>query len=278
MNPAVKSPLLRLLLLREGKGTALKQILRCSLGIVMSMFAAHMAMADLSDTDMFNERPNVRGFDAESRIDAVKRERLETQRASIANQRKNYSNQMRAFCACVSPTFDCKYDALMLFRYDPKKSWEENKAWERKVLKDRSIKSRNRRKIAEQCEGWEKNGVNDESTRQFERKLQAMDAQVQKELDVEKRLHEQRVIKIKADQAQRRAEQDDLHLKLKNQRDTVNDANRIKYLESKRKTDAALDRQREWCRIQLAQGQYPCGCPTPNTGGPKKNTGTSCSK
>ena len=276
-------------------------------GFMFLMFRSPNALAQLKGTDIFDERPKAGSFDAESRIDAIKRERIESQRQGVVTQRKTFESEMESSCSCVLNKIGCPFRMFHLtsvplnpysgnnYRGNERKyrQWEDKQRAAEEArkhsvpTKSEIESSRRAQESAEKkrklCVQWKDRGSNEESE-SFRRQIQVLNNQIQQEAAVESRLASERRARY-ADQmmqkyANEQKEKDNIQLELKRQRDAENERRRLQYLKSQQETAANLERQKASCRAEVARKGYPdsCGCQALLNWPPSSNKNASCGK
>ena len=245
------------------------------------------ANAQLKGTEMFDDRPVAQRRDAESRLDAIKRERLEEEKKQLQVKREQEVKRLNDRCSCFYPTistdFICTGETITLtseskeFRALPFEKQEAiRRANQARRDRERQERARWRAEMHQTCKAWA-NGGREISEQEYKRRVQDMQARVDAAGREERRLVLQREMK-KAEQSiqRRQAEKDRIKSELQRQADAANDRARREQLKSQQEMEAFRDRQRDQCKAEVARHGYPYSCAC--RGVLNWHVGNSCAK
>lgn len=243
------------------------QLLRMA-GFALALACAG-AHAQLKGTEMFDDRSAAPRKDVESRIDAIKRERIEQQKKSYQAQRereiKEQDNRCKCFYPNISSGTDCPFfSSLFLWRRNPKDSYEEDRAAYRAAVKkkerERQEFDRWRQEMHRTCRDWATSG-RQMSDQEYGRRMGEMRARLDAAGREEADLVRQRELR-KAEQSRRlqQAERDRIKGELQRQSDAENDRRRRDQLKTQQEMQTFRDRQRDSCKAEVARLGYPDSC------------------
>lgn len=260
---------------------------RPSRALFAALLLAHGA-AIAGALDIFDDRPGGQRKDAESHIDAIKRERLEQQRGAVAAAQEQKAKGMDDRCGCFYPVIKNGAPCPVHFNFylvqeDPKASWEEREA-ARAARAERDRRkaeefARWQREMHATCKAWETGG-RAMSQAEFDRRMSDMQARVAEAGKEEERLvREREMARARAAKAARQAEQDRIHnLAMQPDPAVVERAARDQR-RSEEERAARRQAQLDGCHAEVARHgyAYTCACQA-ILDVPPSERGPSCGK
>lgn len=248
-------------------------LLSCLTGFV---FQSPNALAQLKSTDIFDERPKAGGFDAESRIDAIKRERLESARQEQQQQFKQATSSRDNECLCFypkvthSPYEPDKNGVLRRCPHVPVLTLTTSEAIMNRTEEDRNraFRAQQRRyqhaqEMHQVCKAWIEGGKGANEAG-FRQRIGAINRRIAAEADEEQRLSAERQRARKAMKEKQAAEDAD---RLQRQAALRKQAYEAKLAPARRaaeqfKAEVETNRERQvaHCRAEVARLGYPDSC------------------